>query len=784
MDGIGVKHRDWNGVWGRRMQRIFLPWMAFLAGALPVFGQGPSGVAIYEKHCASCHGASGEGVEEECEDPLQGERSLASLTRYIEKRMPEEDPHLVVGEDAKAVAEYIFGAFYSPAARAGQVAEVRPAFARLTNRQFRESVADLLGSFSGVSHPGEGKGLQARYFQSDGMNKKAKQVLEREDRALSFDFGEGPPVEGIAADQFSIEWQGSLIAPATGWYEFKLSTPNGARFYLNMEAEEGDGNHRDDSGAKRQTALIDSWVSSGAEVRESVARVFLLGGRAYPFKLDYFKYKEAKGMVRLDWKMPRGEWAVMAAPYLSPAWAGRVAVVSTNFPPDDASEGYERGTEISKAWHEASTQAALEISGEVVARLAKLSGVPENDPDRVNRLKGFIATFAERAFRRPLGDAERQLYVERPFADGMEADQAVKRAVISILKSPRFLYPELGGETSDFTVATRLALGLWDSLPDQALIDAAKAGQLRNAEQVRAQAWRLMSDPRARAKVNDFFFRWLKLDVEGDLRKNPESFPGFDAVVVADLRRSLELFVDRVVWSEASDYRELIQADYLLLNERLSSFYGLPFPGGEGFQVVKCDPAQRSGVLTHPYLLARLAHHDTTSPIHRGVFLTRHVLGGVLKAPPEAIAFENQHFEPGLTTREKVAELTRNASCMTCHETINPLGFSLENFDAVGRFRTTEGEKPVNAESDYLTIEGDVIRLRGPRDVAGHAVTSEAARRGFIRQLFQFIVKQNPAVYGPGTIENLDGSFMQSGHHLRNLIVELNTLAALRGKKP
>jgi hypothetical protein len=766
------------------MRPLFFSCMACLTGVVPLCGQTAAGPAIYEKHCASCHGANGEGVEEECEDPLEGDRSLASLTRYIEKRMPEDEPHLVEGEDAKQVAEYIYGAFYSPAARAGRVSTEKPAFARLTNRQFRESVADLLGGFSGISQPGEGKGLRARYYQSEGMNKKAKQVLEREDRAVSFDFGEGPPVEGIAPDQFSIEWQGSLLAPATGWYEFKITTPNGARFYLNMEEQEGDGNRRDDSGAKRQTALIDSWVSSGPDLRESTARVFLLGGRPYPFKLDYFKYKEARGMIRLDWKMPRGEWEVLSAPNLSPAGAAKVAVVSTAFPPDDASEGYERGTEISKAWHEATTQAALEISAEVVARLTKLSGVPENDPDRVNRLKGFIATIAERAFRRPLGDAELQLYVERPFADGTPPDQAVKRAVISILKSPRFLYPELSGETSDFTVATRLALGLWDSLPDQPLIDAAKAGQLRTPDQIRAQAWRLMSDARARAKVNDFFFRWLKLDVEGDLRKSPESFPGFDAAMVADLRRSLELFVDRVVWSEASDYRELIQADYLLLNERLAGYYGLPFPGGEGFQVVKCDPAQRSGVLTHPYLLARLAHHDTTSPIHRGVFLTRHVLGGILKPPPEAIAFENHKFEPGLTTRQKVAELTRSASCMTCHESINPLGFSLENFDAVGRFRTTDGEKPVDAESDYLTIEGDVIRLRGPRDVAGHAVTSEAARRGFIRQLFQFIVKQNPAVYGPGTIENLDQSFIQSGHHLRQLIVELNTLAALRGIHP
>lgn len=755
---------------------VFIP----LWGTGAAVGETPPGPAIYEKHCASCHGAKGEGVAGKADDPLQGERSLESLTRYIDRRMPEDNPDLVNGEEAKAVAEYIMGAFYSPQARASKGGDLKPAFARLTNRQFQESVADLIGSFTGPPAPAvEGKGLKARYFQSKGMNKKDKQVLEREDRELAFDFGEASPAEGITPDQFSIAWEGSLLAPATGWYEFKLSTPNGARFYLNGQSEKGDGNHRDDSSSKRQSELIDSWVSSGPEVRTATARMFLLGGRRYPVRLDYFKYQEAKGMVRMEWKSPRGEWEVMAAPWLSPEPAGRVAVISTDFPPDDASEGYERGTEISKAWHSATTQAAIAAAQEVTSRLARLAKVKDDDPDRLARLKEFIATLATRAFRRPLSDHEHQLYVEHPFADGADPDSAVKRAVILILKSPRFLYPGLGEAKDDPANATRLALGLWDSLPDEALTEAAKAGQLNTPDQIKAQASRMITDPRARAKVNEFFLRWLKLDIDGDLSKSPEAFPGFDAVMVADLRRSLELFVERVVWSETSDYRELIQADYLMVNERLANFYGLTWPGGGGFQPVKCDPAQRSGILTHPYLLARFAHHDTTSPIHRGVFLTRNVLGGILKPPPVAIAFENQTFNPHLTTREKVSELTRNPSCMTCHETINPLGFSLENFDAVGRFRTKEGEQPVNAESDYLTLEGDLLRLRGPRDLAGHAVSSETARRGFIRQLFNFIVKQNPGVYGPATISKLDAAFIGSSYNIRQLLIELNTLAAL-----
>lgn len=741
-----------------------------------------SGEAIFSKHCASCHGKQGEGVADKCDDPLQGERSLTSLAKYIDKRMPEDEPELLDAAESQRVAEYIMGAFYSPEARTKNQAPPKLAVARLTNRRYRESIADLLGSFGKTTVPGEGRGLKAQYFQSDGMNKKARKVLDREDTRLEFDFAEGPPVEGCSAEQFSIAWDGSLIAPATGWYEFRLSTPNGARVYVNGERQEGDGNFRDDSGAKRQTALIDSWVSSGPEMRVESARIFLLGGRSYPFRLDYFKFKEARGSVKLEWKQPRADWAVLGTPYLSPAEAAYVTIADKAFPPDDASEGYERGTEVSKAWHEAVTASAVDISNGVVARLRRLSGAKDDDPERVPKLKNFCATFAERAFRRPLTDELRQMYVEKEFAEGITPDQAVKRSVILVLTSPRFLYPELGKEKNDFTAAARLALGLWDSMPDQALLDAAKSGQLRTPEQITAQAQRMIGDPRARAKTNEFFQRWLKLDAESDLlQKDAQDYPGFDAMLVADLRRSLELFVERVVWSEKSDYRELLEADYLLCNERIAKFYNLPMPEGGGFQAVKCDPAQRAGVVTHPYLLARLAHHNTTSPIHRGVFLTRNVLGGLLKPPPEAIAFEDHKFDPKMTMREKISEMTRNANCMTCHETINPLGFSLENFDAVGRFRTMEKNRVIDPVVEYISQDGEPLELHGPRDLAEHAVKSEAARRGFVRQLFQYELKQNPPAYGLDTLVKLDNSFNASGQSIRQLLVDMNSLAAAHG---
>ncbi len=755
-----------------------------LAGTASAAEVERSGEAIYHRHCADCHGESGEGSAEHDVDAMDGGRSIASLTRYIDRRMPEDEPELVTGADAEKVAAYMMGEFYGADARARRTAVPEKAFARLTNRQFRESLADLIGSFGETKPHGEGSGLTGQYFQSRGMNKKQQKSFEREDTALDFDFGVYSPGEGITADQFSIAWDGSLNVAVSGWYEFRLSTPNGARFYLNGEAQEGDSNQRDDSSAKRQPALIEAWVSSGEEIREESARMFLLGGRSYPIRLDYFKYQEPRGMVRLEWKPPQGEWTVLAAPYLSPAGATHVAVVSTTFPPDDASEGYERGTSVSREWHEATTAAAIELANQVVARLDMLSGSKESDPERVERLKGFLGTLAERAFRRPLSDELRQRYVDRPFEGGVAPEDAVKRAVILIVKSPRFLYPDLGSENDSFTVAGRLALGLWDSLPDQPLLEAAKAGNLRTPDQVKEQARRMLADPRAMTKLNHFFRGWLKLDAEADLQKDHGKFPGFDVDLVADLRRSLELFIDRVVAGERSDLRELLGADYLFVNDRLAKFYGLPAPEGDGFQPVKLDPAQRAGVITHPFVLARLAHHDATSPIHRGVFLTRHILGGSLKAPPEAIAFDDHKFDPSMSMREKVTEMTRDKSCMTCHETINPLGFSLENFDAVGRFRLRENEKPIDPESDYNTLEGDLLRLRGPRDVADHASESPVARRGFVRQLFQSVIKQTPAAFGHDAVTRLDESFAASDHHIRNLFLEINVLAALDGIDP
>ena len=199
----------------------------------------------------------------------------------------------------------------------------------------------------------------------------------------------------------------------------------------------------------------------------------------------------------------------------------------TRFPPDDRSVGYERGTSISKAWDQATTDEAIEVASHVAAHLDELAGAREGASDRTSRCRDFCRHFAERAFRRPLTDEQLEFFVTRHFTYGLASELAVKRVVLLVLKSPRFLYRESGHERDAYDVASRLSFGLWDSLPDRQLLEAAAAGQLATPEQVAGQAERMLTDPRTRSKVREFLLQWLKVDQVPDVSKDPVRFPEF-----------------------------------------------------------------------------------------------------------------------------------------------------------------------------------------------------------------------------------------------------------------
>ncbi len=740
-------------------------------------GDKPTGEQIYQQQCLSCHGKHGEGSNE-YGHPLEGDRSVGQLAKYIAKSMPDDDPGSCVGEDADKVAAFIYDAFYSKTAQARNK-PARIELSRLTVRQYHNTVADLIGSFRGPTVWEGPKGLHGEYSKTQRFRNPSDRIIDRVDSTIQFDFGVNLPTGKEIGHRFAIRWEGSILAPETGDYEFVVRTEHSARLYVNDVKK----------------PLIDRWVKSGndTEFRESI---HLLGGRVYPIRLEFSKGKQGskdgkkdpdppptKASIALLWKPPGQTVDLIPQRYLSPGKSPQVLVLQTAFPADDRSVGYERGTSVSKAWDQATTDAALEVADYVTTNLGELAGASDNAGEREIKVREFCRKFAEQAFRRPLSDEQKAFYLDRQFKAAKTPDAAARRVVLLVLKSPRFLYHELKGGLDAFDVACRISYGLWDSLPDQALLEAAAAGKLATRDQVGAQAERMVGDLRTRAKIREFLFQWLKVDRTSDVSKDSKIFPQFSPAIASDLRTSLDLFLEETVWGDSSDFRRLLLADEIYLNGRLAQFYGAKLPADAAFQKVKLDEKERAGLLTHPYLMAAFAYTATSSPIHRGVFLSRGVLGRTLPAPPAAVAPLAPDLHAGLTTRERVALQTSPKSCQMCHSMINSLGYTLENFDAVGRFRKDEKGKPIDATGTYQTKTGESVSFTGARSLASYLAGSEETHAAFVQQLFHYLVKQPVRAFGSQELDELRVFFEHHDFNIRKLMVEILASSALTPRR-
>lgn len=781
-----------------------------------------SGELLFSKNCAPCHGAQAEGVPSEYDEPLVGNLSVAQLRSVIQETMPADNPGTLTNDQAEAIAAYLHREFYSPTAQQERK-PVRKALARLTVEQHRLVLADLVGSFlprvdsssktklgstkGSVPSKGNQLGLRGSFYNSKVPGRSRNAAFHRIDSQINFDFGTETPDSRIArASRYAIRWEGSLLAPETGLYSFTIHTNQAARLQVNQPLR---------SKQDGEIYLIDAWIASKSQT-EHKAKLYLVGGLQYPVRLEFSKATlgvddqikkreqrdgkqiiEDTAFLRLCWQSPSDQTsAPIPTRMLSPESAPVRYVCDTPFPPDDRSYGWVRGVTVSKAWREATTAAAISTASYVADRLDRLFATADSSDLDVGQLRTFGKTFLSRAFRRPIDDAVEAAYLDPIFDNLSEenqgkvelanAEEIVRRIVLVGLTSPRFLFREVGSSTPHHHVASRLALGLWDSLPNDLLREAANRGELLSEEKVRAQATQMLDDPRAKRKINRFLMSWLHLDGDADLSKDRELYPEFNDELADDLRASLEIFLDEMVWSEASDFRQLLLADRLPASERMQEFYKSSKQDSAGnsktagqFVATRLDEGSRAGVLSHPYVMAHFAHWNETSPIHRGVFLARGILGISLKPPPDAFAPLAPDLHPKLTTRERVTLQTRDASCMTCHRVINPLGFTLEKFDAVGRMRDSERGKPIDNVGDYQPRSGPKVRLHGARELAEFLAHSPDCHQAFIEQMFHHLIQQPLQAYDSDLMPRLYRSFVESEYNVRELAVAIVTAAAL-----
>jgi cytochrome c553 len=716
------------------------------------------GRSLYASACASCHGDQGEGVSEHHDQPLRGDLSIFELAEVIRETMPEDAPGSLSPDDARVIAAFVHHEFYSPMAQLRN-APPRVELAHLTVDQYRRSILDLMLPFK--HRPAawtDARGLQRTIHQGE-WGKDRKQVDERVDSQLAFDWGDGKPVPEVDHEKWQVRWSGSLFAPVTGTYEFYLDASLRANLHVNNPA----------------TPLIDASVVS-FEKSLNVASLFLIGGQSYPIALDIQHSKEPSSKVSLEWKPPGGVRQVIAARHLSPTWSPEQLVCSTPFPPDDSSIGYERGRNVSREWYEANVAAAIEVGNRLTADLKRWLPKEADDPTQAESVRSWCHRWVAIALRHRLSEEEKRWYVDQHF-DGNGIESAVKRVCIHVLTSPEFLYP--GQRTSaDENHVAMLSLALWDSLPEEWMLDMAARGESHAPESLRGLVDKMIQDPRFQEKMRGFLREFLGLRQLRELSKDTHRFPEFDLPIAADLRESLELFLDEFATDPKRDLLALLSADYLYLNGRLAPLYGVALPTDAPFQKVAMPREQWSGILSHPFMTSSLAYHNASSPIHRGVFLARRVLGRALRPPVDAIIPVSEEAAPELTTRDRVAMQTAGAMCQSCHRVINPLGFALENYDALGRFRHSEQQREIDASGQYVTTAGERIAFRGVRELSGFLSQSQEVRESIARQMFQQLIKQPIAAYGLGEVQDIHRRWAEEGLTTESLARLLVLLSA------
>jgi hypothetical protein len=420
---------------------------------------------------------------------------------------------------------------------------------------------------------------------------------------------------------------------------------------------------------------------------------------------------------------------------------------------------------------------SAEALAPLVANTDKLVGCTTADAACA---KQFVESFGKRAFRRPLLPEEVARYTavyDKAAAKGFDFKTGVEWIVFAMLQSTEFLYRvELGAAKgtsyvpSQYEIANRLSYLIWQSMPDQALFDAAERGELGDKKQIEAQARRLLEDPKA-ARLLEYFDQWLDTDRLSAMDRDANVYPGIAANLPELLQNETHAFVSYLLQSPNGSLSELLTAQYSFLNADLAKHYGMTGPTGPAYERV--DMPGRSGVLTQGMLLS----HDKptrTSIVRRGLKVRLDLLCEKVPAPPNNVQLNLEGLGDGLTQRERLEKHRTDASCAGCHTLMDPIGVVFEGFDAVGRARTMdEGGKAVDTSST-ITATRDLNGAVADAAELGQALAnSQEVRDCYVLQSFRFFYGRDYTNADQCSMAKLMIAFRDEKQSLAELIVSL-----------
>jgi hypothetical protein len=313
-----------------------------------------------------------------------------------------------------------------------------------------------------------------------------------------------------------------------------------------------------------------------------------------------------------------------------------------------------------------------------------------------------LADLARRAYRRPVTDDEVEGLMHFVEHAG-SVDQGMQLALEAILVSPRFLFRiepriEPGVNPDDYQFASRLSYFLWSSLPDEELFQLAGQHRPRDPQVLRAQIHRMLLDPKSRALVENFGGQWLETRNLQSLQPDPDKFPGFTKELRRDMQQETQLFFRSIIRDDRP-ISDFLSANYTFLNHRLAVFYGIPNVEGPQFRRVDLPPdSHRGGILTQASVLTVSSYPARTSPVIRGKWILENLLDAAPPPPPPNVPkLDETAIGVTATVRQRLEQHRANPACKVCHARMDPLGFSLENYDAIGHWRTQDGNLPIDA---------------------------------------------------------------------------------------
>lgn len=395
----------------------------------------------------------------------------------------------------------------------------------------------------------------------------------------------------------------------------------------------------------------------------------------------------------------------------------------------------------------------------------------------------FIGKFGTSIWRRPITSSESQalLGLYRSGASASPRD-GMKLMIRGLLSSGNFLYrSEVGrdNELSSFEIASALSYFFWGTTPDETLLQLASEDKLRNDNVLLEQAQRLIADDRARQGTRALAEAWLQFTDVLTVNKDQGQFPGFDRVrrLLAD---ETEEFFDQLVRKKHSDFRQLLTSSSSYGDPSLAAFYQGVAEEAHASSLSKLSfPGQsRIGLLGHGSILASLAYADETSPVKRGKFVRERILCDILMPPPASLQVKVPDRNDRDTTRERFAAHSSQEPCRSCHVRIDGIGFALEEFDAIGKLRSMDHGKPVDASGEILGLDGKDLKIDGARELSLALADSERAKKCFVIHAWRLAQGRIEAQRDVCKLRQLTGQAVQQELTLAQILVRVITDAA------